>query len=160
MNAEGWNVWNQFLLSSVLVCLAPNKGLQSDAGSPFYQTPSRGEREDFPPPLFDMVPSLRQLQEKSIEQSLPLYGIILDLTKAFRHGEPLELVQHTRPAGLPRNATFHSCSFPREHESGSQFDTSRSATFQFAEGPNSVVPWSPSTGGGTGGPHGPRPPHF
>jgi len=49
-------------------------------------------------------------------QFLPLYVVFINLTKGFDSVIRSGLVQHTRTAGLPINAIFHSCSGLREPE--------------------------------------------
>jgi len=54
-----------------------------------------------------MVFSLRQLQEESILQSLPLYVFFIHLTRAFATvSEPFGFVQHSRTGGLATKYYF------------------------------------------------------
>jgi len=82
----------------------------------------------------DMVFSLRQLQEKSVEQSRPLHVVFIDLTKAFDTVSRSGLYNILKLLGCPEMLLSIPVAFHENMKARVQFDGSMSKTFPICRG--------------------------
>ena len=82
----------------------------------------------------DMVVSLRQLQEKSVEQSRPLYVVFIDVTKAFDTVSRSGLYNILKLLGCPETLLSILVAFHENMKARVQFDGSMSKTFPICRG--------------------------
>lgn len=78
----------------------------------------------------DMIFSLRQLQEKCVEQQKPLYMVFIDLTKAFDYVSRSGLSLVLRRLGCPEILHSIIMGFHNDMQATVQFSGSRSKEFQ------------------------------
>jgi len=81
-----------------------------------------------------MVFSLRQLQEKSVEQSRPLYVVFIDLTKAFDTVSRSGLYNILKLLGCAETLLSILVAFRKNMKARVQFDGSVSKTFPICRG--------------------------
>jgi len=82
----------------------------------------------------DMVFSLRQLQEKTVEQSRPLYVVFIDLTKSFDTVSRSGLYNILKLLGCPETLLSILVAFHENMKARVQFDGSMSKTFPICRG--------------------------
>jgi len=82
----------------------------------------------------DMVFSLRQLQEKSVEQSRSLYVVFIDLTKAFDTVSRSGLYNILKLLGCPETLLSILVAFYENMKARVQLDGSMSKTFPICRG--------------------------
>ncbi|XP_038073012.1 uncharacterized protein LOC119741333 [Patiria miniata] len=82
----------------------------------------------------DMVFSLRQLQEKCVEQRRPLYMVFIDLTKAFDNVSRSGLFSILKRLGCPDRYLSILMCFHDDMHATVQFNGSRSAKFEVRRG--------------------------
>ena len=97
-------------------------------GAPFFSLASG------PPTLKPPLPTSWQLQEKSVEQSHPLYVAFIDLTKAFDTVSRSALYNILKLLGCPETLLSVLVALHENMKARVQFDGSMSKTFPICRG--------------------------